>query len=159
MAQSDGANEDEIQEYGGFAVVLGPWIVHMFEADTPLMTAFVKKLHEKKSLSPGALGSALPGYRSEGGKHTSATPRPRAGTPGRRDLRGLVLGLPVAVAEVTAAGVRAEALRDHVPSWPTQRSVRGKTGASHRFPGHFENHSRHSRSYASRNPRCVANVI
>jgi hypothetical protein len=28
--------------------VLGPWIVHMFEADTPLMTTFVKKLHEKK---------------------------------------------------------------------------------------------------------------
>jgi|TARA_B110001450_G_C17530225_1_gene444372 hypothetical protein len=43
----DGAAEDEISEYGGLAVVLGPWIVHMFEADAPLMMNFVKKLQEK----------------------------------------------------------------------------------------------------------------
>lgn len=36
--------DDEIQEFGGFAVVLGPWIVHMFEADSPLMMNFLKKL-------------------------------------------------------------------------------------------------------------------
>jgi hypothetical protein len=35
------------QLYGGFAVILGPWIVHLFEAETSLMEKFVKKLHEK----------------------------------------------------------------------------------------------------------------
>ena len=41
--------EGGMSEYNGFAVVLGPWIVHLFEADTPLMTTFVKKLQEKNN--------------------------------------------------------------------------------------------------------------
>ena len=35
-------------QYGGFAVVLGPWVVHMFEAEQTLMYRFVKKLQAKK---------------------------------------------------------------------------------------------------------------
>lgn len=33
--------------YGGFAVVLGPWVVHLFEAEQPLMGRYIKKLYEK----------------------------------------------------------------------------------------------------------------
>ena len=45
----DVAGEDEITEFGGFAVVLGPWIVHMFEADSPLMMSFMTKLQQKNN--------------------------------------------------------------------------------------------------------------
>jgi len=34
--------------YGGFAVVLGPWCVHMLEAEQTVMYRFVKKLLAKK---------------------------------------------------------------------------------------------------------------
>ena len=32
--------------YGGFAVVLGPWVVHLLEAEEVLMNRFIKRLHE-----------------------------------------------------------------------------------------------------------------
>jgi hypothetical protein len=34
--------------WGGFAIVLGPWIIHMHEAEQQLMEIFIKKLKEKK---------------------------------------------------------------------------------------------------------------
>ena len=40
---------DDPQEYSGFAIILGPWIVHMFEAEDPLMKRFVHKLYEKQT--------------------------------------------------------------------------------------------------------------
>ena len=36
--------EDETLQYGGFAIVLGPWCVHMIEAEQILMQRFVKHL-------------------------------------------------------------------------------------------------------------------
>ena len=45
--------EDEQLQYGGFAVVLGPYVVHMFEAEQTLMYRFIKKLLEKKN-EPGS---------------------------------------------------------------------------------------------------------
>ena len=34
-------------KYGGYAVVLGPWVVHLFEAEQPLMGRYIKCLFEK----------------------------------------------------------------------------------------------------------------
>lgn len=52
--------EDEIPleegqqlQYGGFAVVLGPWTVHMLEAEQTVMYRFLKKLLDKKE-GPGS---------------------------------------------------------------------------------------------------------
>tara|TARA_B110000503_G_C6885606_1_gene304572 strand:+ start:64 stop:252 length:189 start_codon:yes stop_codon:yes gene_type:complete len=41
--------EDEPGEYTGFAIILGPWIVHMFEAEAPLMQQYILKLNQKNN--------------------------------------------------------------------------------------------------------------
>ena len=45
--------EEEELQFGGMAVVLGPWVVHMFEAEQTLMTRFLNKLL-KKTQDPGS---------------------------------------------------------------------------------------------------------
>lgn len=37
-AKLDGNSEDDPAEYTGYAILLGPWVVHLFEAEGPLMT-------------------------------------------------------------------------------------------------------------------------
>ena len=49
--------EEEPGEYTGFAVILGPWIVHMFEAEGPLMQQYIHKLNEKKNTKVNDRGS------------------------------------------------------------------------------------------------------
>lgn len=41
-----GHTEDALQ-YGGIAIILGPWIIHLFEAEQDLMDRFLKKLRSK----------------------------------------------------------------------------------------------------------------
>ena len=36
------------QEYTGYAAILGPWMIHMFECEAPLMHKFLIKLNEKR---------------------------------------------------------------------------------------------------------------
>jgi hypothetical protein len=45
--EEEGVEPLEPPQYGGFAVILGPWIVHLFEAETPLMTKYVHDLLAK----------------------------------------------------------------------------------------------------------------
>ena len=43
-----GHNDDALQ-YGGAAIILGPWIIHCLEAEDVLMQRFFKKLREKQN--------------------------------------------------------------------------------------------------------------
>lgn len=49
--------EEEPGEITGFAVILGPWVVHLIEAETPLMMQFLKKLLEKRNAKVSERGS------------------------------------------------------------------------------------------------------
>lgn len=52
------ANPDEEPgEITGFSVILGPWIVHLIEAENTLMKQFVRKLLEKKTVKVNDRGS------------------------------------------------------------------------------------------------------
>ena len=46
--EEEGIEPEEPPVYGGFAVILGPWIVHLFEAETPLVNKFVHDLLAKQ---------------------------------------------------------------------------------------------------------------
>ena len=43
----DGDPNLDIGEFTGFCLILGPWVVHLFEAGTDLMKHFINKLHAK----------------------------------------------------------------------------------------------------------------
>jgi len=36
------------QEYTGYAAILGPWMIHMFEAESPLMQKFLFELNKTR---------------------------------------------------------------------------------------------------------------
>ena len=51
--EEEGVEPMEPPQYGGFAVILGPWIVHLFEAEAPLINKYVHDLL-KKQMSKGS---------------------------------------------------------------------------------------------------------
>ena len=44
--------QDETLEHGGLAVILGPWVVHLFEAEQTLMYRYLNKLQEAQKTKP-----------------------------------------------------------------------------------------------------------
>merc|ERR1711990_472909 len=49
--------ELEPGEITGFAVILGPWVVHLIEAENILMKQFIRKLLEKRNTKVSERGS------------------------------------------------------------------------------------------------------
>ena len=45
--QNDTGLTAQTQEYTGYAAITGHWMVHLFEAENPLMNKFINRLHEK----------------------------------------------------------------------------------------------------------------